>query len=81
MDALDLAYGRYLYAFPIQQALKQTFPQDDGWLLLLKTLPLCLVCAFLSWYCIERPAKAWRKAPSSTQPTMGMSDTLHLPLV
>ena len=54
--AMDLSYGIYLYAFPIQQSLAYLFPADSGWHLLFKTLPLCLGCACLSWYGVERPA-------------------------
>lgn len=54
--SIDLSYGIYLYAFPIQQALAQHDPSDSGWVLLFKTLPLCVACATFSWFCIERPA-------------------------
>lgn len=54
--SIDLSYGIYLYAFPIQQSLSDSFPQDTGWMLLAKTIPLCLICALFSWFVVERPA-------------------------
>jgi peptidoglycan/LPS O-acetylase OafA/YrhL len=62
-NPVDLSYGIYLYAFPIQQALAQSFPQDSGWVNLAKTIPLCIVCAGLSWHFIEHRVALWRTAP------------------
>ena len=80
--SVDLSYGIYLYAFPIQQFLVQTFPQDNGWANFAKALPLCLACAGLSWYFIERPIKAWRsgRPPARTTPALRTGDAASLPV-
>ncbi len=57
-DSIDLSYGIYLYAFPIQQVLASSYPMDSGWANLVKTLPLCIACACVSWYGVERPARS-----------------------
>jgi len=56
----DFSYGIYLFAFPTQQLLVHMFgvmPMPAFTLLaFLFTLPL----AVISWYCIEKPALAWK---------------------
>jgi peptidoglycan/LPS O-acetylase OafA/YrhL len=52
----DYSYGLYIYAFPIEQTLRQCFPA----ILPLELFPaasvLTLGCAMLSWHFIEQPA-------------------------
>jgi peptidoglycan/LPS O-acetylase OafA/YrhL len=51
----DLSYGVYIYAWPIQQSISLLL--HANWILnLLLTLPVVLVCAFLSWHVVESPA-------------------------
>lgn len=50
----DLSYGAYLYAFPIQQTMVWLGVRSP-WLLLSTSLPLTLLCATLSWMCVESP--------------------------
>lgn len=55
---MDLSYGVYIYAFPIQQALAQV-GLSQGWpwgAYLAVSLVLVLVLAWLSWHWVERPA-------------------------
>ena len=55
---VDLSYGIYLYAFPVQQLLVCWRPA--GWnsiTFTLATIGLTIPCALGSWYFIERPAK------------------------
>lgn len=55
---VDLSYGVYIYAFPVQQALVQVgLRQGWPWLAYLAvSLVLVLVLAWLSWCWVERPA-------------------------
>ncbi|MEX1036103.1 MAG: hypothetical protein WDZ54_09115 [Sneathiella sp.] len=51
----DYSYGVYIYAFPIQQLIA-SFGVTNPLLNILYTVPLVLICAFLSWTFIEKPA-------------------------
>lgn len=53
----DYSYGVYIYSFPVQQALIAITPLAGHWTgnLLLST-PIVLLCAALSWHCVEKPA-------------------------
>ncbi len=58
----DLSYGVYLFHFPIQQTILHVFPSvRSWWLLVLVSLPLTAVCAWLSWTLIERPTLTRKK--------------------
>jgi peptidoglycan/LPS O-acetylase OafA/YrhL len=51
----DLSYGVYIYAWPIQQSISLLL--HANWSLnLALTLPIVLVCAYLSWHIVESPA-------------------------
>jgi peptidoglycan/LPS O-acetylase OafA/YrhL len=51
----DFSYGVYLYAFPIEQLLMQSFGHKvSPWLLFACATPLTLVAAIVSWYAVER---------------------------
>lgn len=55
----DLSYGTFLYAYPIQNLVTTRF--YDGRNLAIVTVSsfaAVLVCAFLSWHLVERPALA-----------------------
>ena len=54
---IDISYGVYIYAFPVQQALTQLCLRQ-GWSLaacMLLSLGCILLLAVLSWHCVERP--------------------------
>lgn len=58
----DYSYGLYLYAFPIQQALVSLHSEVQATPLFLYASLLTLLCAYLSWYLIERPALVYGKS-------------------
>lgn len=58
----DFSYGIYIYAFPIQQSL--VYFSGANWHPLLNallTIPLVLICAFLSWHLVESKALRLKK--------------------
>lgn len=64
---VDLSYGVYIYAFPIQQAVTELCLRQ-GWSLAVcmsLSLVLVLALALASWFCVERPAieaaQRWRR--------------------
>jgi peptidoglycan/LPS O-acetylase OafA/YrhL len=52
---VDLSYGIYLYAFPIQQTLIAAGVRSPL-ALLATTVPLVVCLAWVSWHFIEKPA-------------------------
>ncbi|HEX4300465.1 MAG TPA: acyltransferase [Gammaproteobacteria bacterium] len=52
----DYSYGLYIYAFPIEQTLRQSFPAILPLELFAAASALTLGCAMLSWHFIEQPA-------------------------
>lgn len=54
----DLSYGVYLYGWPVQQALRQLFPEASILQLLGPSLAFSLLIAAISWYVVEKPALA-----------------------
>ena len=68
----DLSYGVYIYAFPVQQALIQSFGPErlsvGGFFGL--TLAAVLPLAAASWWLVERPALKWKRfgRPRATGP-------------
>jgi peptidoglycan/LPS O-acetylase OafA/YrhL len=62
---VDLSYGIYLYAWPVQQLLIQTLgPWLNPWTLSLLALAVSAALAWLSWKLIERPALALKRRAS-----------------
>ncbi len=59
----DYSYGLYIYAFPIQQALRQYFPDILPLELFGAAALLTLGCAMLSWHFIEQPALRLKEVP------------------
>jgi peptidoglycan/LPS O-acetylase OafA/YrhL len=55
----DYSYGLYLFAFPIQQALKAVWPGLQPWPMFASAALLTLLCAIASWHLIEKPALAY----------------------
>lgn len=58
----DLSYGVYLFHWPIQQSIVHAIPGvQSWWLLILISLPLTAVCAWLSWTWVEKPILVRKK--------------------
>jgi peptidoglycan/LPS O-acetylase OafA/YrhL len=57
----DYSYGLYIYAFPIEQTLRQYIPAIQPLELFLCASLLTLGCAMLSWHFVERPALELKK--------------------
>ncbi len=58
----DLSYGVYLFHWPIQQSIVHAVPGiHSGWIMVLVSLPLTAVCAWLSWNLIEKPILVRKK--------------------
>lgn len=53
---LDLSYGVYIFAFPIQQFMVYLLPNQSPLMNFLLTMPVLLVIAYLSWTLIEKPS-------------------------
>jgi len=67
---VDLSYGVYIYAFPVQQAMTEQSLRH-GWPLavcMVSSLVLVLALALVSWLCVERPGieavQRWRRCGS-----------------
>lgn len=59
----DMSYGIYLYSMPIQQLLNYiSGGKASLGTMLLGSLIGSIVCGWLSWHLIERPALAWKNA-------------------
>ena len=58
----DYSFGIYIYAYPIQQALRQLFPQIEPLELFAAAMVCVLPVAIMSWHLVENPALAWGKA-------------------
>lgn len=73
-ERIDISYGVYIYAFPVQQAVTALCLRQ-GWPLmvcLLLSLILVLLLALLSWHCVEKPgiraASRWLAAMRLARP-------------
>jgi len=58
----DLSYGSYLFAWPVQFAIAQAFPDIGVMAGLLASVPIVLAIAWLSWRFVEAPALALKPA-------------------
>ncbi|MCC2667976.1 MAG: Acyltransferase [Armatimonadetes bacterium] len=68
MTHLDLSYGTYLYAYPIQQVLVRHVPGISPVLLFGTAMPIALAFAWGSWKLIESPCLRWKpKAKAAAQ--------------
>ena len=52
--AVDISYGVYLYAFPVQQTLAYLWPGITPLQLLASALPITAALAWASWHLVER---------------------------
>jgi len=76
-NRIDLSYGVYLYAWPIQNILIWNNRGIDPWLLCLLTLAGAALAAFASWTLVEKPclnlSRGWRhkQLPASSPMARG----------
>lgn len=56
LRGVDVSYGVYLWAFPVQQVLVQVAGIDRPALLSAVALPVTAACALASWFLVEHPA-------------------------
>lgn len=67
---VDLSYGIYLYAWPVQQLLIQAAgPALNPWTLSLAALVGSGLLAWLSWTFVERPVLAFKRRAQASEPT------------
>jgi peptidoglycan/LPS O-acetylase OafA/YrhL len=50
----DLSYGAFLFGWPVAQLVEQLTGSRSGWQLFAYSLPAVLVCAFISWWAVEK---------------------------
>jgi peptidoglycan/LPS O-acetylase OafA/YrhL len=55
----DYSYGIYLYGFMVQQCVANIAPQLSHVTAVLIAAPFILLCAALSWHCVEQPVLKW----------------------
>jgi peptidoglycan/LPS O-acetylase OafA/YrhL len=60
-NKVDLSYGVYLYAWPIQQIIIWHDRTISPWLLTFITLPIAASLAYLSWTFVEHPCMQLKK--------------------
>jgi peptidoglycan/LPS O-acetylase OafA/YrhL len=59
LRGVDLSYGLYLYAWPIQQLVAMyAWASRPATFILISTV-LALACAAASWFWVEHPAMTW----------------------
>ncbi|PTR03990.1 peptidoglycan/LPS O-acetylase OafA/YrhL [Paraburkholderia sp. GV068] len=58
----DYSYGIYLYGFMVQQCVASIAPQLSHVTAVLIAAPFIVLCAALSWHCVERPVLMWCRA-------------------
>jgi peptidoglycan/LPS O-acetylase OafA/YrhL len=61
---IDISYGLYLYAFPIQNIFIYCNRAVDPWILTAITLVLASLAAYASWIFIEKPSLDALRKPS-----------------
>lgn len=64
----DLSYGIYIYGWPTQQLIIDTFPDSDVATVAVVALTIAGSLAFLSWTFVEKPMLAYRHKPA---PSLG----------
>jgi peptidoglycan/LPS O-acetylase OafA/YrhL len=53
-EKMDLSYGTYLYAFPVQQIVVMNAFIRHPWVIFFIATPLTLLLALLSWFLVEK---------------------------
>ena len=52
---IDISYGIYLYAWPVQKLLTWLDPAISPWVVFIETLMIAGSLAFVSWWLVEKP--------------------------
>ncbi|HET7925601.1 MAG TPA: hypothetical protein VFL30_11925, partial [Rhodanobacteraceae bacterium] len=73
---LDLSYGTYLWAFPVQQTIVAFGRAASPLALFAIATPIALAIAAVSWLGIERPALRLKESRASA-PALGASDIMR----
>jgi peptidoglycan/LPS O-acetylase OafA/YrhL len=60
----DISYGVYLYAWPLTKVILLWYPDTGRVSLIMQTWLLSVVAGLLSWYLVERPFMAMKRARS-----------------
>ncbi|AFT86462.1 acyltransferase family protein [Paraburkholderia phenoliruptrix] len=71
----DYSYGIYLYGFMVQQCVANIAPQLSHVTAVLVAAPLILLCAAVSWHCVERPVLMWCRARLARRRTVAAEAT------
>lgn len=65
---VDISYGLYIYAFPIQQYIVFKYPLFNQWNNFFITMALAIPLALVSWLFIEKPALSLKSKPLKQKP-------------
>ena len=77
---MDLSYGVYLYAFPVQQLLVLHFaPNLTPLRLFLAATVITCGLAALSWHLVEEPFLRLKPKPQLAPPAVPDNPALHRP--
>lgn len=68
---VDLSFGMYLFAWPIQNALAWNFPELTPLPLFLGVFSGTILLALASWYWVEKPSMALARRPGRVPRTVG----------
>lgn len=52
---IDISYGVYLYAWPVQKSLIWFYPALSPWLVFVEATAIASILAFGSWWLVEKP--------------------------
>jgi peptidoglycan/LPS O-acetylase OafA/YrhL len=83
----DISYGVYLYAWPAGMLIINAWPTVSAGTLGVTVLAMAIVCGFLSWFLIEKPALRLKnrlrpvrlKAPAAEGPTQASPQQVSPP--
>lgn len=73
----DLSYGIYIYTFVIQQTLLNFFVLNY-WQLILVTIPVVMICGYLSWHFIEKRALRFKNFKKQDDGSPGVSPSNNM---
>jgi peptidoglycan/LPS O-acetylase OafA/YrhL len=73
----DLSYGIYIYGAAVGKVVFLYLHPGNGWVTFFIALAGVLPLAFLSWYCVEKPALAYKKKLSALLRVNGRSPSFE----